>query len=96
MATIFVTTQDHAPGGTTTRARLTLLYVWPNANETSHGGLLPLGEVLAARSSVYQPFFIAVSQPFLSRSWAENGGKLGLWAAVRPFFGAPRLKISPS
>ena len=27
---------------------------------------------------------LAVPQPFLSRSWAENGGKLGLWAAVRP------------
>jgi len=27
---------------------------------------------------------LAVSQPFLSRSWAENGGNLGLWAAVRP------------
>ena len=27
---------------------------------------------------------IAVSQPFLSRSWAENRGKSGFWAAVRP------------
>ena len=81
----FVTTQDHAPGGTTTRARLTLLDAWPDANETSHGRSLLLGEVLAGRSSVSQPFCIAVAQPFLSRSWAENGGKLGFWAAVRPF-----------
>ena len=38
------------PGG------VTLLDAWPDANETSHGRSLPLGEVLAARSSVYQPF----------------------------------------
>ena len=38
------------PGG------VTLLDAWPDANETSHGRSLPLGEVLAARSSVSQPF----------------------------------------
>jgi hypothetical protein len=59
----FVTIQDHAPGGTTTRARFTLLDAWPDANETSHGRSLPLGEVLATRSSVSQPFLY----PFLSR-----------------------------
>ena len=36
--------------------RLTLLDAWPDANETSHGRSLRLGEVLAARSSVSQPF----------------------------------------
>ena len=87
-----MTTYDHAQGGTTTRARLTLLDAWPDANETSHGRSLPLGKVLAGRSSVSQPFFIAVSQPFLSRSWAENGGKLGFWAAVRPFLALHDLK----
>ena len=35
---------------------------------------------------------IAVSQPFLSRSWAENGGKLGFWAVVRPFLALHDLK----
>ena len=35
---------------------VTLLDVGPDANETSHGRSLPLGEVLAARSSVSQPF----------------------------------------
>ena len=35
---------------------------------------------------------LAVSQPFLSRSWAENGGKLGFWAAVRPFLALHNLK----
>jgi len=91
----FVTTHDHAPGGTTTRARLTLLDAWPDANETSHGRSLLLGEVLAGRSSVSQPFCIAVPQPFLSRSWAENGGKLGFWAAVRPFLAPHDLKSVP-
>ena len=38
------------PGG------VTLLDAAPDANETSHGRSLPLGEVLAARSSVFQPF----------------------------------------
>ena len=38
------------PGG------VTLLDAWPDANETSHGRSLLLGEVLAARSSVSQPF----------------------------------------
>ena len=69
-----MTTYDHAHGGTTTRARLTLLDAWPDANETSHGRSLLLGEVLAGRSSVTQPFSIAVSQPFLSRFWAEMVG----------------------
>ena len=71
MATIFCDHPGSRPWGTTTQVRLTLLDAWPDANETSHGRSLPLGEVLAARSSVPQPFFIAVSQPFLSRSWAE-------------------------
>jgi hypothetical protein len=44
------------PVGTTTRARLTLLDAWSDANETSHGRSLPLRKVLAARSSVPQPF----------------------------------------
>jgi hypothetical protein len=44
--------------------------------------------VLAARSSVSQPFLY----PYLSRSWAENGGKLGFWAAVRPFLALHDLK----
>jgi hypothetical protein len=44
------------PRGTTTQARLTLLDAWPDANETSHGRPSHLGEVLAARSSVSQPF----------------------------------------
>ena len=35
---------------------------------------------------------LAVSQPFLSRFWAENGGKLGFWAAVRPFLALYDLK----
>ena len=91
----FVTTHDHAHGGTTTRARLTLLDAWPDANETSHGRSLPLGKVLAGRSSVSQPFFIAVPQPFLRRSWAENGGKLDFWAAVRPFLAPHDLKSVP-
>jgi hypothetical protein len=43
-------------GGTTTRARLTLLDVLPDANETSHGRSLRLGGVLTARSSVSRPF----------------------------------------
>jgi hypothetical protein len=38
------------PGG------VTLLDAWPDANKTSHGLSLPLGEVLAARWSVPQPF----------------------------------------
>ena len=38
------------PGG------VTLLDAWPDANETSHGRSLPLGKVLAARSSGSQPF----------------------------------------
>jgi hypothetical protein len=56
-----VCTQSHdrlagtMPLGGTTRAQLTLLDAWPDANETSHGRSLPLGEVLAARSSVPQP-----------------------------------------
>jgi hypothetical protein len=73
-------------GGTTTRARLTLLDAWPDANETSHGRLLPLGEVLAACSSVFQPS--------LSRSWAENSGRLGFWAAVRSFLAPHDLNQS--
>jgi hypothetical protein len=52
--------RDHALGGTTTRARLTLLDTWPDANETSHGRSLPLGEVLAARSSVSPPFLVKI------------------------------------
>ena len=56
-------TWDHGPGGTTTQARLTLLDAWSDANETSHGRSSHLGEVLAARSSVFQPFL----KPFLSR-----------------------------
>ena len=40
----------------TTFHGVTLLNGWPDANETSHGRSLPLGEVLAARSSVSQPF----------------------------------------
>jgi hypothetical protein len=52
----FVTTRDHAAGGTTTRARLTVLDAWPDANETSYGRSLPLEKVLAARSRVPQPF----------------------------------------
>ena len=48
--------RDHALGGTTTRARLTLLDAWPDVDETSHGLSSPLGKVLAARSSVPQPF----------------------------------------
>jgi hypothetical protein len=59
----FVATRDHARGGTTTRARLTLLDAWPDANETSHGRSLLLGEVLAVRTTVTQPFL----KPFLSR-----------------------------
>jgi hypothetical protein len=35
---------------------------------------------------------LAVFQPFLSRSWAENGGKFGFWAAVRPFLALHDLK----
>jgi hypothetical protein len=35
---------------------------------------------------------IAVSQPFLSRSWSENSGKLGFWAAVRSFLALHNLK----
>jgi hypothetical protein len=35
---------------------VTLLDAWPDANETSHGRSLLLGGVLAARSSVSQPF----------------------------------------
>ena len=38
------------PGG------VTLLNAWPNANETYHGRSLPLGKILAARSSVSEPF----------------------------------------
>jgi hypothetical protein len=46
------------PVGTaaTTRARLTLLDAGPDANETSHGRSLPVGEVLAVHSSVSQSF----------------------------------------
>jgi hypothetical protein len=39
---------------------------------------------------------IAVSEPFLSRSWAENGGKLGFWAAIRPFLPLHDLKPVPA
>jgi hypothetical protein len=35
---------------------VTLLDAWPDADETSHCRSSPLGEVLAARSSVSQPF----------------------------------------
>jgi hypothetical protein len=75
---------DHGPGGTTTQARLTLLDAWSDAYETSHGCSSHLGEVLAARSSV--------PQPFLSRSWAENGGILGFRATERPFLALHDLK----
>jgi hypothetical protein len=61
-------------------------------DETSHGRSSHLGEVLAARSSVSLAVSLAVSQPFLSRSWAENGGKLGFWVANRPFFALHDLK----
>ena len=33
-----------------------------------------------------------VPQPILSRSWAENGGKSGFWAAERPFVALHDLK----
>jgi hypothetical protein len=39
---------------------------------------------------------IAVSQPFLSRSWDENGGKLCFLGCNEAIFAAPRLKTSPS
>ena len=35
---------------------------------------------------------VVVTEPFLSHSRAENGGKSGFWAASRPFFCASRLK----
>jgi hypothetical protein len=41
------------------------------------------------RSSVVS---IAISEPFLSRSWDENSGKLGFWAAVRSFLAPHDLK----
>jgi hypothetical protein len=81
------------PWVTTTQARLTLLDAWSDANETSHGRSSHLEQVLAARSSVPQPFCIAVTQPFLSRSWAENGKKkLGFWATERPSLALHDLK----
>ena len=49
--------------------------------------------MLAGRSSVSQPVYIAVAQPFLSRSWAENGGKLGFWDTIRPFLAPHDLKL---
>jgi hypothetical protein len=64
-------------------------------NETSHDRLLPPRKVLAARSSVPQPFysrFSAVSEPFLG----GNGGKLGFWAAVRSFLVSHDLKRVPA
>ena len=88
-------TWDHGPGGTTTQARLTLLHAWSDAYETSHGRSSHLGEVLAARSSVSQPFssrFSAVSEPFLGRKW----WKIGFLGCRKTIFGASRLKTSPS
>jgi hypothetical protein len=61
----------------------TLLDGRPNANETSHGRSLPLEEVLAALGR-FSAVLTAVSQPFLRRSWAENGRKLGFLTGVRP------------
>jgi hypothetical protein len=51
-------------GGTNTRARLTLLDVLSDANETSHSRSLHLGGVLAARS-VENWVFVAVDRPCL-------------------------------
>jgi hypothetical protein len=48
--------------GTTTRARLTFLDAWPDANKTSQGRSLAPGEVLAARSSVSQHFYSRFSR----------------------------------
>ena len=90
-----MTTYDHTPGEATTRARLTLLDAWPDADETPHGRSLLLGEVLAAHSSVPRPFlsrFLAVSQPFRGRKW----WKIGFLGCSEVIFDAPRLKISPS
>jgi hypothetical protein len=39
---------------------------------------------------------LAVSQQFLNRSWAENGGQLGFWVAVRPFLALHDLKPVPA
>jgi hypothetical protein len=89
--TFYNSTWDQGPGGTTTQARLTLLNAWSDANETSHGRSSHLGEVLAARSSVFSRSssrFSTVSEPFLGR----NGGKLGFWDAVRPFLALHDLK----
>jgi len=44
------------PWGHHQKAWLTLLDAWSDAYETSHGRSSHLGEVLAARSSVSQPF----------------------------------------
>ena len=35
---------------------------------------------------------VAASEPFLSRSWVENGGKLGFWDADMPFLELHELK----
>ena len=77
--------EGHGHGGTTTRAWLTLLDAWSDADEIPHGRLLHdtcrASRALERSSAVT----IAVSEPFLGR----NGGKLFFWAVDKPSL-APR------
>jgi hypothetical protein len=67
----FVATQDHAPRGTTTRARRTLLDAWHDMDETPHGRSLVTTKRSASRalerfSTTSLAVSLAVSEPFLS------------------------------